>query len=257
MKHSILNLRFSSRVFHFPLLAALAVALVLAPSRVPALQAAPAASSAAAPPASEVQPASGAASKPEGPKSEEEDLNVYRHAPAVRTLARMLHLKVEPTARIFEGINFLVLALCIVIPLVRFFPKVIRKRSQTLRHDLDAARTMTEEARTRLGAIEARLAGLDAEIHKFRAEVEQEMGNDEARIKSALESESARILAAAEQEIDVAADQARRGLQHFAAGLAIQQATRQIVLTPETDRALIAEFTAGLGLNGSQKGGQN
>ena len=135
-------------------------------------------------------------------------------------------------------------------------PKVIRKRSQTLQHNIEEARKVTEDAQARLSAIEAKLAGLDAEIQKFRAEIEHEIGQDEVRIKAALESESARIVAAAEQEIDVAAAQARRGLQHFAADLAIQQAARQLVLTPETDRELIAEFTAGLGLNGAEKGGR-
>ena len=55
----------------------------------------------------------------------------------------------------------------------------------------------------------------------------------------------------------MAAAQARRGLRNFAADLAIEQAARQLVLTPETDRALIAEFTAGLGLNETTRGGQN
>lgn len=253
MKDTILRLRHFSQVFRIWFPAVLAAAMVLAAGRASAQPAAAASNAAAV----QAQPASGAAAQPAAPKSEEEELNVYRHAPIVRTLARMLHLKVEPTARIFEGINFAVLALCIVIPLVRFFPKVIRKRTETLRHDLDAARKMTEEARTRLSAIEAQLSGLDAETEKFRAEVEQEMGHDEARIKASLEVESARILAAAEQEIGAAAAQARRSLERFAADLAIEQAARQMVLTPETDHALIAEFTAGLGLNGSTKGGQN
>lgn len=252
MKHSILSSRLFSRVFRVLLPAALAAAMVLAPARASAFQAAPASSTATL-----AQPASGAAAKSQAPQSEEAELNVYRHASIVRTLARMLHLKVESTARIFEGINFAVLALCIVIPLVRFFPKVLRKRSETLRHDLDAARKMTEEARARLSAIEAHLSGLDTEIQKFRTEVEQEMSNDEVRIKATLETESARILAAAEQEIGVAAAQARRGLARFAADLAIEQAARQMVLTPETDHALIAEFTTSLGLDGLQKGGQN
>jgi len=57
-----------------------------------------------------------------------------------------------------------------------------------------------------------------------------------------MQEESARILASAEQEIAAAAAHARRSLRSFAADLAIQQASKQIVLTPETDRALIEEF---------------
>jgi F-type H+-transporting ATPase subunit b len=72
------------------------------------------------------------------------------------------------------------------------------------------------------------------------------------RIKATIEEESGRIVAAAEQEIAVAAAQAKRGLRNFAADLAIEQAAKQLVLTAESDRALIAEFVGDV-----TKGGQN
>jgi F-type H+-transporting ATPase subunit b len=50
----------------------------------------------------------------------------------------------------------------------------------------------------------------------------------------------------------VAAAQAKRGLRNFAADLAIEQAAKQLVLTAESDRALIAEFVGDV-----TKGGQN
>jgi len=64
-------------------------------------------------------------------------------------------------------------------------------------------------------------------------------------------------VAAAAQELDVAAAQAKRGLRHYAADLAIDQAARQLVLTPQTDQALIAEFLSDVNLQGATKGGQN
>ena len=57
--------------------------------------------------------------------------------------------------------------------------------------------------------------------------------------------------------MSVAAAQAKRGLRHFAADLAIEQAAKQLVLTPETDRALIAEFVSETTASGAAKGGQN
>ena len=53
------------------------------------------------------------------------------------------------------------------------------------------------------------------------------------------------------------AAQARRGLRHFAADLAVDQAATQMVLTPETDRALLAEFVGNVGKTGTIRGGQN
>ena len=93
--------------------------------------------------------------------------------------------------------------------------------------------------------------------------MEQESLEDEKRIKAAMGEESARIVAAAEQEIGgVAVTQAKRGLRSFAADLAISgQAEKQIALTLETDRALIAEFVAGVagdcGAAAADKGGRN
>ena len=181
-----------------------------------------------------------------------EDENVYRHTPLVQSLAKLFHLDVETTARLFEYFNFAIIALAIFIPLVRIMPKVIRQRSLTLKHDLETARKTTADANTRLSAVEAKLSKLDTEIAAIRAQVEEESKQDEVRIKATIEEERGRIVAAAEQEISVAAAQARRGLRHFAADLAIEQAAKQLVLTPEADRALIAQF-----VGDAAKGGQN
>jgi F-type H+-transporting ATPase subunit b len=134
-------------------------------------------------------------------------------------------------------------------------PKLLRTRGEKVRTDLDAARKATAQANLRLGAIEAKLSGLDGEIAQIRAQVEEESKQDEVRIKSTLADESARIVVAAEQEIEASAAQARRALRHFAADLAIDQAARQLTFTPETDRALIAEFLGDANLSGT-KGGQ-
>ncbi len=68
-------------------------------------------------------------------------------------------------ARTFEIINFLILALAIGIPLVRFIPKVIRKRSQTLTQNIESARKGYGRCqRPALNAVEAKLSNLDAEI---------------------------------------------------------------------------------------------
>lgn len=187
----------------------------------------------------------GAAENPsasETPLKEEQQENSFLNAPPVHKLAHLMHVE-EPTARtIFLAINFAIIFLAIAIPLTRIMPKAFRQRTQTLRHSLDLARQATEEARQRLSAVEAKLAGLDKEIAAFRAQVEQDSVEDEKRIKAALKEESERIVASAEQEIGAAAMHARRGLRQFAADLAIEQAEKQIQLTPETDRALIHEF---------------
>ncbi len=185
---------------------------------------------------------------------EEKEHEAYLHTPLVASIGKALHLSVETTANVFLFVNFAVIALAIVIPIAKVLPKVIRKRSTTLSQNLETARKTTADANTRLGAVEAQLSRLDEEIAKIRAQVEEESLQDEARIKATIEEERARIVASAEQEISAAAAQAKRGLRHFAADLAIDQAVRQLVLTPETDRALIAEFVSETAQNGGADG---
>ena len=193
----------------------------------------------------------------EAAKTEEQENDQYRHAPIVQSLARLMHMDVETAARTFEIFNVSIVVLGIVIPLVRIMPRLMRGRTQKIQANMEAARRTTEDANTRLSAVEAKLASLDTEIAKFRSEVEEQIAQDEQRGKAALEEERTRIVASAEAEINVAAAQARRSLRHFAADLAIEQATKQLVLTPETDRALIAEFVNEAGRNGKNGGGSN
>jgi F-type H+-transporting ATPase subunit b len=121
--------------------------------------------------------------------------------------------------------NFAVIALAIVIPIAKVLPKIIRKRNTALSQNLETARKTTADANARLDAVEAQLSRLDEEIAKIRAQVEEESLKDEARIKATIEEERARIVASAEQEINLAAAQAKRGLRHFAADLAIERET--------------------------------
>jgi F-type H+-transporting ATPase subunit b len=236
---------FRSQVFQLAFLFVLALSVAMAPDHLVALQAASATTSETT--------ASPAVPQHEAAQTQEEQNNAFRtEGPIVKATAATLHISPEAAARLFEIINFSIIVLAIGIPLIRFMPKFIRNRGEKVRTDIEAARKVTEDANARLTAVEAQLASIGDQIARFRAEVDQEIVRDEARIKATLEEESARIVTAAEQEISLAAAQAKRGLRHFAADLAIDHATQQLVLTPETDRALIAEFVGDV-----TKGGQN
>ena len=192
----------------------------------------------------------------EAGKTEEENNDQYRHAPIVVSLAKLMHMDVETAARTFEIFNVSVVVLGIVIPLIRIMPRLLRSRTQKIQVDMESARKTTEDANRRLNAVEAKLASLDSEIAKFRSEVEEQIAQDEQRSKAALEEERARVVASAEAEINVAAAQAKRSLRTFAADLAIDQAAKQLVLSPETDRALIAQFVNETGRDGMNGGGR-
>jgi F-type H+-transporting ATPase subunit b len=214
---------------------------------------------AAAPTDSKPDAAQSGLAQSEPARSEEEQQNnAFRlEGPVVKWTAKTLHFSIETTADLYEIFNFLIIALAVGVPLLRWMPKYLRQRKQKVRTDIDEARKMTEDANARLSAVEAKLAKIDEEIQKFRAEVEAESRKDEARIKQSITEESKRIVQSAEQEIGMVAAQARRGLRNFAADLAIDQAAKKLVLTVETDRALIAEFVGDVLGNGAARGGKN
>ncbi len=263
MKYSLPQVRVSSRFpswpFRFAALMAVGAALIAAPVIVPCRAAAQPAATPSSASSSAPANSSTAALPPaaNSEKTEDNEEKAFLHAPMVHSVARILHLDVETTIDIMLGINFAIIFFAIVIPLGKAMPKILHKRTRTLSQDLKTARDATTDAQTRLSAVEAKLAGLDEEMRNFRAQVEQESLEDEKRIKAALGEESARIVAAVEQEIGVAAAQAKRGLRNFAADLAIEQATKQLALTPEADRAVIAEFVSGVAADGPGKGGKN
>jgi F-type H+-transporting ATPase subunit b len=238
------------RFFRVLLFLALAAGVGVAPPRLTAqVTAQPVNAEATTQPAAQAAPEAAAPEK----KSDEAQANVFRlEGPVVKWTARTFHTSPETAATVFEFLNFAVIVFGIGIPLVKFLPKILRGRGEKVRSDIESARKVTEDANVRLSAIEAKLAGLDGEIRTIRAQVEAESRQDLERIQAAIVEESARIVSAAEQEIGASAAQARRSLRHFAADLAIDQATKQLVLTPETDRALIAEFLGDASLNGNQ-----
>lgn len=183
--------------------------------------------------------------KQEAANSQEEQNHGFLvNGPIVKWAAQATGWSRDTTATVFLYVNFAVIFFGIAIPLARVTPKVLRKRRETLSHSLSEARQATADANARLSAVEEKLAGLDHEITAFRAQVEESSKADEARIKASIEEEKTRIVSGAEQELTQAAAQAQRSLRVFAAELAVEQASKQLTLTPTADRALISEFIA-------------
>lgn len=201
---------------------------------------------------SQAAPAAEAGEKKEA-KSEGNAEEAFLESPMVKNFARWFHMDLKTAGWVFQGINSAILIFAIGIPLLRVMPRLLRRRSETLQADILSAKRMTDEAGVRLKAVEEKLSKLDDDVAAMRQQMEEENKQDEQRIKAAMVDETARVVAAAEQEIVSAAVQARRGLQQFAADLAIEQATKQLALTPETDKALIAEFVSS---TGSTQGGK-
>lgn len=184
------------------------------------------------------------ASKPQTVLNETDQ---YRMSPTVVKLGAMLHMSPETAANVFTIFNIAILLLAVGYGLVKTLPKAFRKRSTAIQKHLVDARTATEEATTRLNSVEERLSRLDDQILAMRHQSEADSLREEQRIKASVEDEKIKIIASAEAEIQSATTLARREIQKYAAELAIEQAARKLVVTPETDRLLVANFAHRLG----------
>lgn len=182
--------------------------------------------------------------------------DVYRHSASVKLLGRWLHLDKETAARLFEYLNFTILAGAILFALLKYLPKTFRAQRQDIQHRLLDARTATEQANRRLSTIEQRLSRLDEEISGIAKQAEKDSFEDEARIKASIEAERQRILEAVSRDIAAASSAAQRDLKRFVAGLAVDRAAQRISLTEDDDRALVQEFSKSLGMQ-VRNGGKN
>jgi F-type H+-transporting ATPase subunit b len=182
--------------------------------------------------------------------------NVFRHSTSVRLLGRWLHLDQESSARLFEFLNFAILAGAILFAMFKYLPKTFRANREDIQNRLADARTATEQANERLAAIEQRLSRLDEEIAAIAKQAEKDSVEDEGRIKASIETERQRIVEAVGRDIAAASSAAQRDLKRFAAGLAVDRAAQRIELTEEDDRALVQEFSGSLGLQ-ARNGGKN
>ena len=178
----------------------------------------------------------------------------YKHSKMVAMIGRKLGMSTETAALVFEYLNFGVLAALLLWGLAKTLPKMFRDRTSAIQKELSDARSATEEASVRLNSVEERLAKLDGQIAEMKAQAERDAIGEEQRFRAAAEEEKNKILASAEQEIASATQQAQRQLQQYAAGLAVEQAAKRLVITAETDRLLIKNFAQRIADN---KGGQN
>ncbi len=204
--------------------------------------------------------AADAASTPEAQSSakaeqEQDENEAYRKSPSVIAIGKHLGMNPDQSATAFEVFNFAILAIAIGYGLAKFLPRFFRDRNTRIQKHLVDARTATEEARIRLSGIEEKLARLDADIAAMRTQAERETEKEAQRLKAAVEDESRKILASAEQEIAAATIHARQQLQQHAAELAIEQAARKLVVSAETDRLLVQRFAQRLAGDGGK--GQN
>jgi F-type H+-transporting ATPase subunit b len=229
---------------------ALLLFALIAPATLRAQESARAASGATAGPSAQAEQASDKAKGQEKVK-EGGEADAIRNAPAVKFIARHTGLTNDQAYWVCIGLNFAVIFFAIAGLLRKMLPGYFQGRTATIQKGIEEARKMSEEARLRLTDVEGRLSRLDTEIAGMKKEAEENAKAEEQRLLAAGEEERRRIVASAEQEIEMAANAARRELKAYVAELAVELAEKKIRVSKDTDEALVRAFTAQMGKDGN------
>ena len=174
----------------------------------------------------------------------------FKQSATVRWLARVTGLTPFAAYWVFVVLNFVIVALLLVLVMRSKLPAAFRARTENIREGIAEARRASEEAQRRLGEIESRLAKLDSEIAVMAANAEAEAQKEEARILAAAQEDKRKIVEAAEQEIGAAARLARSELRAYVSELAVALAEKRIHVNTSTDQELVRTFVDQLGKNG-------
>jgi F-type H+-transporting ATPase subunit b len=179
------------------------------------------------------------------------EADAIRNAPAVKWIARHTGLSKNGAYWLCIGLNFAIIFFAIAGLLRKMLPGYFSGRTSTIQKGIEDARKMSEDARRRLSEVEGRLSRLDTDIAAMRREADENAKAEEQRLLAAGEEERRRIVTSAEQEIEMAANTARRELKAYVAELAVQLAEKKIRVSTDTDEALVRAFTAQMGKDGN------
>jgi F-type H+-transporting ATPase subunit b len=175
----------------------------------------------------------------------------FRKSPSVLWLAKKTGMTNDQAYWVAVILNFAIVFFLIALVMRKTLPGYFSGRASAIQKGIEEARKMSEEARRRLSEVEGRLSRLDADIAAMRSEAEESARAEQQRLLAAGEEERRRIVSSAQQEIDMAANAARRELKGYATELAVDLAEKKIRVDQSSDEALVRDFTARLGKDGN------
>lgn len=124
--------------------------------------------------------------------------------------------------------NFALFAAILVFLLKGALSSAFKARARELEDKLSQAERERLEADAQIRDLEARMAGLQAELEGIMAKAGTEAETEKARILESAQAEAAQILAQTKAEIDFARRNAEAELRNLVAGLAVEGATRRL-----------------------------
>lgn len=149
----------------------------------------------------------------------------------------------SPAGWIFRWIIFAIVAIGIIYVFGKAAP-AFRSRTEEISQKIAEGARAREAAEVQRREVQAKLAGIDAEVARLRGEAKKSMEAEAVRLKAQTRREAEIIEQAAQAEIAAVQRAGTLELKAFAARLAIERAeavlTRQI--TPEAQTSLFDTF---------------
>lgn len=145
-------------------------------------------------------------------------------------------------------VNFAILGGVLVYFLKTPIGSYLVTRSTQIRQDLVTAAELRSTAAAQLADIDRKLQALPAELEKLRAQGEQDVKAEQARIAKAAADERERLIAQTHREIEARLRVAKRQLTEHAAELAVTIAEERIkrTITPDDQLRLVDRYAAQL-----------
>ena len=154
-----------------------------------------------------------------------------------------------PGLEVWKFFNLFVFITVATYILRRPLSDALKGRRERIRQELSKAQEERDRALAELQAIEARLAGLDAETASIREHAQAEAAAERQRLSAETASELAKLKEMAQREIESAGKAAKQELREFAAGESLRLAEQAIrrEIRPEDDARLIRSGVEQLG----------
>jgi F-type H+-transporting ATPase subunit b len=148
----------------------------------------------------------------------------------------------------FKWIHFFILAALFYWVFGKLLPPVFRRNADDISSAIRKAATVKAEAEKRLQEAAAKLANLENEVTKFKAQAQQDAATELERLRAATQLDLEKVRTAAKAEMEAAERAARVELKELAAKLAVDGAESLVAqrMTPAVQEAMISSFVRSL-----------
>ena len=154
----------------------------------------------------------------------------------------------QPIGMAFKWIHFVILAGLLYWVFGKVLPPAFRRKADHISAAICRATAAKADAEQRLKEAAAKMANLESEVAKFRAQAAIDATAEMDRLRNATQLDVEKIRVAARAEIEAAERAARIELKELAAKLAVDGAESLVAkqMTPAVQEAMLSSFVRSL-----------